>query len=118
MLSGPPSCCEPKKTKSEKNSLISSNGKALSGKQDSNVDMKICIALGFSREILNLSPYPLAMVPKHTPLTWWQNENIFMKFQVPLYPNLKVELGTGLGGAQKRAKNNQSKISSIPVCYR
>lgn len=75
------------------------------------VGTKICIALSFylNREILNSSPYLLAMVPKHIPLTWWQNKNILMEFQLALYPTLKVKAETGIGG-QDRAKEDQNKI--------
>lgn len=75
------------------------------------VGTKICIGLGFylNREILNSSPYLLAMVPKHIPLTWWQNKNIFTEFQVALYSKLKLKAETGIG-REERAKEDQSKI--------
>lgn len=75
------------------------------------VGTKICIALSFylNRKILTLSPYLLAMVPKHIPLTWWQNKNIFTEFHVALYPKLKVKAEMGIGGVE-RAKEDQSKI--------
>lgn len=58
------------------------------------------------------------MVPKHIPLTWWQNGNIFTEFQVPYSPSSSESPRQELGDRKRLKKKRPEWNSSTLVCYR